>query len=70
MNAFGIFMIILTVAYVLYYATLITIDWNKKEPATQTVESVDVEGVIDQDGPIEEEEDVEEEEELLKSKAK
>ena len=65
MNAFGIFMIILTVAYVLYYATLITIDWNKKEPATQTVESVDVEGVIDQDGPIEEEEDVEEEEELL-----
>ena len=62
MNAFGIYMIVLSVAYFLYYVANITIDWNKKDPATQVMESVDVEGVVGQDEPIEEEvvEEVEE----------
>lgn len=64
MNAFGIYMIVLSVAYFLYYVANITIDWNKKEPTTQVMESVDVEGVVGQDEPIEEEV-VEEEEEPL-----
>ena len=55
MNAFGIYMIVLSVAYFLYYVANITIDWNKKDPATQMMESVDVEGVVGQDEPIEEE---------------
>lgn len=64
MNAFGIYMIVLSVAYFLYYVANITIDWNKKDPTTQVMESVDVEGVVGQDEPIEEEV-VEEEEEQL-----
>ena len=58
-------MIVLSVAYFLYYVANITIDWNKKDPATQMMESVDVEGVVGQDEPIEEEEVVEEVEEPL-----
>lgn len=71
MNAFGIYMIILSVAYVLYYVTIITIDWNKKEPTTQSMEIVDVDGVVDsleeeeqetvdEEGDLQNEEDVEE----------
>ena len=65
MNAFGIYMIVLSVAYFLYYVANITIDWNKKDPATQVMESVDVEGVVGQDEPIEEEVVEEEVEEQL-----
>ena len=65
MNAFGIYMIVLSVAYFLYYVANITIDWNKKDPATQMMESVDVEGVVGQDDPIEEEVVEEEVEEPL-----
>ena len=65
MNAFGIYMIVLSVAYFLYYVANITIDWNKKDPATQMMESVDVEGVVGQDEPIEEEVVEEEVEEPL-----
>ena len=58
-------MIVLSVAYFLYYVANITIDWNKKDPTTQVMESVDVEGVVGQDEPIEEEVVEEEVEEPL-----
>ena len=60
MSAFGNFMIVLTVAYILYYATLITKDLAKKE-VTHTMESMDVEGVVSQDKPVKEEVEIEEE---------
>ena len=59
MSPFVIFLIVLIVAYILYYAAMITIDLNKKPKENmRSMESVDINGFVD--GGQDEEQEVEE----------